>query len=460
MGLFSSAANYLSRSFGRASLPKKQPEPQGSALPDLSVWDQFQRIGGSLTPSQVSNIIRNADTGDCRSLIDLGNEMRQKDGHLHSVLSTREMALLGLKWELVFPGQDPKSKKGRRQRRFVEAALRGCHGFRRMIAHQTSAIFYGFAVSEILWLVVGGKMLPAKIICHAPRRFCFRREDGELCWRDSGMGDPVDFRAANPEKFIVSQPRVNGDVPCREGLLRVLMWPALFRNWTLSDWLKLAELAWKPWRIGRFDKATASTEDIAALKAIVAGMSSSGAAVHPKSVEIEMMLPTGTAGSSGKSDHAGLYSVMGGEMSKAVIGQTLTTEQGSVGSRALGTVHNDVRKDILESDAEWLAEVLTEQFITPLVRKNFGPTAPVPQLRFITTEAADVGTYAKAIVELSKVLRMPAQWVRDQLGIPEPKPDDELVQDWINVDLSGLDKPDPEPANDGGGEPQEDEEAA
>lgn len=457
MGLFSSAANYLSRSFGRAS--KKQPEPQGSALPDLSVWDQFQRIGGSLTPHQVSTIIRNADTGECRSLIDLGNEMRQKDGHLHSVLSTREMALLGLKWELFYPGQDPKSKKGKRQRKFVEAAIRSSHGFRRMIAHQTSAIFYGFAVSEILWLTVGGKMLPAKVICHAPRRFCFRREDGELCWRDNGMGEPVDFRGANPEKFVVSQPRVNGDVPCREGLLRVLMWPALFRNWTLADWMKLAELAWKPWRIGKFEKG-ASVEDIAALKSIVAGMSSSGAAVHPKTVDITMMMPGSSSGTANKSDHAGLYSVMGAEMSKAVIGQTLTTEQGAVGSKALGTVHNDVRKDILESDAEWLAEVLTEQFITPLVRKNFGPTAPVPQLRFITTEAADVGTYAKAIVELSKVLRIPAQHVRDRFGIPEPKPDEELVQDWVDVDLSGLDKPDPEPANDDGDKPEEDEEAA
>lgn len=455
MGLFSSAANYLSRGLGRAK--KSGPKEQGVVIPDLSLWEQFDRIGGQLTPYQVSQIIRQADSGECKRLIDLGNEMRQKDGHLQSVLATREMALLGLKWELVFPGQDPKSKKGRRQRRFVETTLRSCRGFRRMIAHQTSAIFYGFAVSEIMWTTIGGKIVPARIECHAPRRFAFRREDGRLVWRDQSMTDGVDVQAEHPNKFIVSQPRINGDVSAREGLLRVLMWPALFRNWTLSDWLKLAELAWKPWRIGVFKKnGGSSKEDIDALKTIVAGMSASGAAVHPDTVDVKLMMPSGTASSSNKSDHSGLFATMGAEMSKAVLGQTLTTEQGKVGSRALGTVHNDVRKDILESDAEWLSEVLTEQFIAPLVRLNFGPNAPVPRLQFITTEAADVGTYAKAIVELSKVLRVPAQWVRDQLGIPEPKEGDELVQDWISVDLSELDKPDP--ANDDGQAPDDEKE--
>lgn len=427
--------------------PASPSQPSlGQVFPDLSIWDQFQRIGGNLTPHQVSTIIRAADCGDPRRLIDLANEMRQKDGHLQSVLSTRETALLGLKWELFFEGQDPKSKKGQRQRKFVELVLRACHGFRRMIAHQTSAIYYGFAVNEIVWTTIGGKMLPQQLVCHSPRRFQFRKEDGRLVWQDETMSQPVDFKSIDG-KFLVSQPRINGDVECREGLDRVLMWPALFRNWTLSDWLKLAEISWKPWRIGRFDKALASSEDIEALKSIVAGMSSSGAAVHPKTVEVELLLPGSSSGTASKSDHAGLYETMGREMSKAVLGQTLTTEQGKVGSQALGNVHNDVRKDILEGDAEWLAEVITEQLITPLIRLNFGPKAPIPRFRFITTETADIASYAKAVSDLAKVLRMPAQWVRDQLGIPEPKPGDELVEPWTGP-IDGEQPTEPEPAND------------
>lgn len=450
----------LSRSQrARQRTETRKAEPStitGSVLPDQSVWEQFQRIGGSLTPHQVSSIIRTADCGDPRLLIDLANEMRQKDGHLQSVLSTRETALLGLKWELFYPGQDPKSGRGKRQRKFVETALRVCKGLRRMLAHLTSAIYYGFSVAEVVWATIGDRMLPSHVVCHSPRRFRFREEDGLLVWQDQGMAVGVDFRTTFAGKFLVSQPRINGDVDCREGLARVLMWPALFRNWTLSDWLKLAEIAWKPWRIGKYSKKNgASAEDIAALKQIVAGMSASGAAVHPDTVEIELMMPSGTAASS-KSDHSGLFDTMGREMSKAVLGQTLTTEGGKVGSQALGNVHNDVRKDVLESDAEWLAEVINEQLIAPLILLNFGPKAPIPHFRFITTEAADIETYANAIEKLAKVLRIPAEWVRDKLGIPEPKEGDELIQDWVTP------APETPPANDDGTdeEPADDEEAA
>lgn len=64
----------------------------------------------------------------------------------------------------------------------------------------------------------------------------------------------------------------------------------------------------------------------------------------------------------------------------------------------------------------------------------------------MTNELADIGSFADAVQKLAGVLRIPAQWVRDQLGIPEPKADEELVQEWIEVDTSDLDEP--EPAND------------
>lgn len=436
----------FARGPGSSGMPSAGTSP---ALPDLSIWQQFQRIGGSLTPEKVSRILRVADTGDTRFLCDLGNEMRQKDGHLHSTLQTREIALASLKWELFYPGEtDPKSTRGARQRKFVKEALEGCSDFRRMLAHQTGAVFYGHAVSEILWKLDGGKIVPDEFVNHAPRRFRFRRENGKLCWWDDSMGKPVDFLDEYADKFIVSQPRINGDVECREGLLRCLMWFALFRNWTMSDWLKLAEIAWKPWRLGSYSKKDGgSKEDRKALESILAAMSSSGVAVHPDTVKVELKWPDGGS-AVGRSDHAGLYSVAGNEISKAVLGQTLTTEQGAIGSQALGSVHNLIRLDILESDSMWLAEVVQQFIIEPLVRINFGPTAVVPQFRFVTRDGVDLVQFATALEKLAPLFRIPAQWARDEAGIPEPREDEEIVGDdgTIEVDTSGLDTP--TPAND------------
>lgn len=435
--------------FGVRERGRAQPDTEGpQAIQDQALWLQFQRIGGSLTPAQISSIIVEADTGQVRRLIDLANEMRQKDCHLQSVLQTRENAITGLDWELVFPGQSQESTRGNRQRLFVEETLRACPGLRRTIAHLSGAPFYGFAISETIWgLDSKGRMVPARFVDHSARRFEFSTASGQLEWRDDTMGAAVDFRTAYPDKFIVSQPRVNGDVPCREGLLRVLMWAALFRNWTIADWLKLAEMAWKPWRIGKYKKTgtdRTSREDVQHLKEMLRALTSSGVATHPDTVEVELVFPQGAA-SNTKATHSELFDVIGREMSKAVVGQTLTTEQGRVGSQALGNVHNEVRKDILEADALQLSAVITRDLVEPMVRLNFGPTAPVPVFRLITSETADMKAFAEAIrllVGPDVRMKIPANWARDQIGIPHPDEDEELLGgDWVDVDLSELDTP-------------------
>src|SRR5699024_4350103 len=59
-------------------------------------------------------------------------------------------------------------------------------------------------------------------------------------------------------------------------------------------------------------------------------------------------------------------------MSKAILGATLTsqTSDSGGGAFALGQVHNEVRHDILVSDARQLARSLTRQLVEPLVRLN------------------------------------------------------------------------------------------
>ncbi len=462
--------------FARAPRDAGPMGDSGTVIPDQSLWEQFHRIGGRLTPQQVSEIIRVADSGDMRCLVDLGNEMRQKDGHLQCVLQTREMSLCGLDWELVYPGQDSKPKKGKRprgqrQKKFVERSLRTHEGFRKLLAHLTGAVFYGYAVAEIVWGVDKGQLVPVRFVCHSPRRFGFRQDDGRFVWRDERMPMPgVDFLEQYPDRFIVSQPRVNGDVPVREGLVRVLMWLALFRNWSLGDWLKLAEIAWKPWRLAKYAKSNpgatggaASDKDRRAAEAIMAGMSTNGWAVHPDTIDINLKWPEGNQGKGQGGTHDALFAVAGAEMSKAVLGQTLTTEQGRVGSQALGNVHNDVRMDILRADAEHVADVITTYLIEPMIRLNFGPNAPVPRFQFITEDATDMVAFATMLEKTAGILRIPADWARDKLGIPHPDDEEELVgatqsDESEDVDLSDLE--DEEPANDDEDEDDAADEAA
>jgi len=434
MGVFERIASAFSRKQTRArSLARRQ------AIAPLAIDQQFTRIGGALTPAAVSSIILEADTGYIHRLVDLGNEARQKDCHLQSLLGTREAALGGLLWKVPpakKPGEVKPQDADRQVAHFVDGALRGAEGsslsgsrnFTDLISHLSSGVYFSFGTSEIEWKLASGKLIPQGFWPIAHRRFRFSRGNGELVWWDSAMpgtADGVNLHKTFPDKFIIHQPRVNGDVPAREGLIRVLMWAALFRNWGMSDWLKLAEMAWKPWRLGKYH-TDASTEEIDDLEESLRRLTSNGIATFSSRAEVSIEWPE--RGRGGRPEHHDLSEFLGSEMSKAVLGQTLTVDAGERGARSLGEVHDRVRKDIRENDAIAMAATIRRDLIAPLVRLNFGNDTMIPGFHFVTDDAVDEGAYARAVEGLVRSgLEMSQDFVRDRLGIPNPEPGERLL---------------------------------
>jgi phage gp29-like protein len=388
---------------------------------------QFQRIGGNLTPQMVSSIIIQADSGDQSRLIDLANESRQKDCTLHSVLQTRELALNGLEWQV-----EPADKDKRRSRKIAEIcqeALENCDTFGRALQDLQGAVYYGHSVDEVLWRRVGRLVVPVEFSYIQPRRFEFRQRDGHLCLLpNNGLGNvSVDLiKDQPPGKFIQHQPRINGDVPAREGLSRVLMWAALFRNWDIRSWLQLGEIGWQPTRIGYYKKS-ADSKDIEALYAVLRKLTAAGWAGLPDTTEVKIEWPKNPGNGS---THRELADFLAAEMAKAVLGQTLTTEAGDKGARSLGDVHDRVRRDILEADARAIEFTINRYLLAPMVRMNFGSSEPPCRFKFITAETANVESFCNAMAKIAPLARISAAWAREQIGANEPKKGEELLGPW------------------------------
>ncbi len=393
-------------------------------VPDLSLWSQFQRIGGSLTPLQVTNIIRQADGGQMAPLMDLANDSRQKDSTLQAVLAQSEECIAGLEWQLELP--DRPKRKEKKATEFIDQYLRSSAAFYRLIAHLAGAVYYGHGVAETVWVKDAGRLVPGTFECLAARRFGYRHTDGTFVLRDEGMPDVgVDIFSQYPSKFVVSRPRVTGDVPCREGLVRVLVWAALFRNWTLTDWLRTGEISWKPWRIGKYAPGT-EEESIADLAAILDGMSTNGVAVVPTTTEIDVKW---APNASTKASHSELFETIAREMAKCVLGQTETTQSSASSGYAQAKVHNEVRKDLREARARSIAFDLTRDVIVPMCLINFGDGVRPPRLRFVTDDAVDLKAFSEGVKNLSEAgTKIPQSWVREEAGIPDPKGDEELLK--------------------------------
>lgn len=451
MGLFASIANAFTR---------PRVVVGGGVVATLPLWQQFSRIGGNLTPADVSAILRNADAGDTSGLVELANESRQKDGTLHSVLRKRESALSALPLQVeayTEPGADDPLPRDEDAAAFVREALddivgdgQETIGVPELIAHMQGAILHGFAVAETRWRKRGADVVPEAFVPVDGRRFYFRQSDGRLVFAPSNVRsvhtDGIDLMAAFPGQFIQHQPRENGDVPAREGLGRMLVWCALFRNWAVADWMKLAELSWKPWRLGKL-KRGAVKRDRENLREILEYLTTNGVGILNEDVaSVDILVPQGN--SAIRSNHKELCDFMGAEMAKGVLGETLTTEQGDRGSQSLGNVHNEVRLDLRAYDGQQCAASIRRCIFAPLVWFKFGPTCPVPRCRISGEEAVDIEAIGRGLKAMRDVgLKVPEAWAYDVTGIPLPSPDEAVLgeDDAVEVDLTELDQQPPAP---------------
>jgi phage gp29-like protein len=211
----------------------------------------------------------------------------------------------------------------------------------------------------------------------------------------------------------------------------LLVWAALFRNWTIRDWLMLGELSWKPWRIGYYSKAALSADkgaagkrDIDQLEEALQYLVSTGATMLPDTVKLQVEFPQ-KSGSGGDGQHQSLATFMADEMSKAALGSTLTVQQGKTGAMALGNVHAGTTRTRRDAGLRAVSGCLRRDLVTPFVRLNYGAGAKVPQLRLVPDEEIDMSTLAQAVNELAGAgLPVSVSWVLKKLGAPMPKPGD------------------------------------
>jgi phage gp29-like protein len=114
------------------------------------------------------------------------------------------------------------------------------------------------------------------------------------------------------------------------------------------------------------------------------------------------------------------------QVSKAVLGQTMTTDNGS--SRSQAEVHNEVRQDIKTDDSRKLANTINRQLIEPFVILNYGEQERYPKVYFPIEDSADIEKLSSALsVLIPQGLKVSQSWVRGQLGAPAPDEEEEVL---------------------------------
>lgn len=373
-------------------------------------------VASGLTPQRLAMILRDCDQGEMHAFLTLAEEMEERDPHYLSVLGTRKRVISGITPVVVPAGDDAKSKAIADA---VERDIAGHEGLPDLIEDLLDALGKSFSVVELDW-AYGARWTPREFLHRDPRHFVFDVAGREIRLLDEAA--PIAGLPLEPAKFAVHRSRIKSGLTWRGGLARIVAFAWMCKQYTLKDWIAFIETYGLPLRLGRYGP-DATAEDVRKLFQAVANIGTDAAAVISESMNIEFV--NGPA-ANGDRIFETFARWSDEQISKAVLGQTMTADSGS--SEAQAKVHNEVRHDIAVSDARAITGTLNRDVVRPYVDLNFGVQDAYPRLLFAVEEAEDATAKVTGAVALAGIgVTFRASELRRTLGYSDPETGDEVV---------------------------------
>lgn len=375
-------------------------------------------VASGLTPARLNVILMNAAQGNAHDYLVLAEEMEERDPHYGSVLGIRKRAISGIEPTVKPASDSPHDKKIADA---VREKIAEHDGFSDLVEDMLDALGKGFSQTEIVWGRSKQEWWPAEFVHRDPRFFTFDQETGREV-RLIDERDLVNGVALNPFKWIGHKAKLKSGLPIRAGLARLVAFGWMCKSYTLKDWIAFVETYGLPLRLGRYG-ASATAEDVEKLFLAVANIGTDAAAVLPESMKIDFEQ---IAAGPGNDIFEKFARWTDEQTSKAVLGQTMTSDNGS--SEAQAKVHNDVRLDVAQSDAKSVTGTLKRDLVKPYVDLNYGVQERYPKLTIEVIEAEDLDLIMKNTTRAVALgLRVKSSEVRGKLGYSEPDDDDEVI---------------------------------
>lgn len=374
-----------------------------------------------LTPAKLHALMTNAETGDLTAQADLFDDMEERDAHILAEMGKRKRAMLTLDWRVDAPRNASAAEQTLADE--THELLQDIPDFEDIVIDALSAIGHGYSCLELEWHTHAGWLMPKSVSLRPHGWFVLDRATrSELRLRGAGS---MDGEALNPFGWIVHRHQAKSGYLSRGGLFRSLAWPYLFKNYAARDLAEFLEIYGLPLRLGKYPAGATPDERRTLMNAVV-NIGHAAAGIIPEGMLIEFQ----EAAKGTHDPHIAMIEWCERTVSKAVLGQQVGNDSAKKGSLAGMSVDNEVRLDILKSDARQLQGTLTRDLIFPILALNKGLTdiSRCPRLVFDVREPEDMALYADALPKLAAAgVKIPVAWAQEKLHIPAPDDGEEVL---------------------------------
>jgi phage gp29-like protein len=361
-----------------------KPQPQLANEP--SAWGRTE-----WAPADLGTAWRLAQGGNLSLAAELA-EATLADDRVQATLGTRIRGLLGL--PLAF--EPPNNREGRTITRALEADFWAFAPEESLYQLVAWGLLLGVGLARLDWQEgESGRVLPVLEVWH-PRNLRYDPQRGvwQVQTREGGMVEP------RPGAWWLYTP-YGARRPWSHGLWRALAVPWLVKQDAVRYWARDNEVG--ALRVGQASGPT-TAEAREQLARDLADLGNSTGIALPEGYSLQILSPSGDVWQSKQAAIEWANTAL----TTAILGQNLTTEVRG-GSFAAARVHDAVRRDLLEADAEGLSTSMREQVLSYWAEFNYGDARLAPWPRWDTDLPEDTAQNADTLSRLAQAVATLAQ---------------------------------------------------
>lgn len=328
----------------------------------------YDSMAPGLSPWKVADIMRRSNMGDTQDWHTLLEDLEERDGHYSGQIYTRKIYLLSIPFFVEPYSGRQASEREKEVASICNTLMVRSKPFWDALFDWSDALSKGYSVLEPLWMPVKFHGQPYWTLREAPfidqRWTKFDDETlSELRWRDERSLDGIPVEIG---PYIPHYAKTKSGLRLRDGLGRrcVIFW--LLKHYNIKDWAAFAEVYGMPLRLGKYAGAEMDEDTEQNYKEVLRALGSDAAALVPDGLDITIEPGRSVGGGGAGKDgiHHAFVTFANQEMSKAILGQTMTADDGSSLSQA--NVHLDILKAYIAADAVNLggtAQMLVDQWL-------------------------------------------------------------------------------------------------
>lgn len=379
---------------------------------------------GEYTPERIATILDRAEHGDDYAIADffaLADKVIEREMHTAGVVNGLVLAVAGLEHKAVVR----KGFEGKRAQKIADEvqALMAPSSALRLAAPGiiSQGITHGLGVASVLYEQTNAAWKPVDFVQKPAHFFTFDRRDGRTpMLRSAVAGQPAEPLV--PGASIAFTPRRNSALQVKNSLAWILCWAYAIKSIVLADEMAFLQLFGHPIVYGKYNRG-ASEADVSMLQRAVSALNNSFRAVFRDDLNIEFK----EIARNSTDLYEKVCRYLDEQISKVVWASTLTTDAGGSGTYALGKVHAEGKYDVVRSYAhQWSA--CLQEFATIYVAINYGPEAPVPEIKVDVEEAEDLVAGSTIVANLAAAgVALDASEVRRKFGFSDPQAGAEVI---------------------------------